>query len=64
LVRKKRGDELNLEARIDYLNNFLNEKIDYYEKYAYVLDEMKRNSTEIDKIFIEGLKEVWGNSIK
>ncbi len=64
LVRKKRGDELNLEARIDYLNNFLNKKIDYYEKYAYGLDEIKRNSIELEGIFIEGLKEVWGNIIK
>lgn len=62
LKRKKSGVEFNMEPKIEELNNFLEDKIKYFSEYV---DSIKNINKEFDlnKVFIEALKEVWGDTI-
>lgn len=60
LARKKGGDELNIEPRIEAINRFLEDKIEYFNSYVISLDNKESNDTvELDQLFIESLEEVW-----
>lgn len=58
LIRRKRsGDELDLEQRIEVINNFLNEKIKYFEDYAKGLSTRQHpNKDLLNKLFRDTLK--------
>ena len=60
LKRKIAGDELKQEPKIDALNEFLEEKIDFYSKYAKELEPNEKPPTHLlDELFKETLFEVW-----
>ncbi|MBW7456294.1 nucleotidyltransferase domain-containing protein [Paenibacillus sepulcri] len=60
LVRKKAGDELDIEARIDPLNAYLEERIAYYEGLASStpVSEGATNS-QLDELFRAALRQAW-----
>lgn len=54
--RKKAGEELDKEAKITVINQFLDEKIKYFESQAREMrtkQELKPDSTELDHILYE-----------
>lgn len=60
LERKIRGDELDLEPRIEILNQFLESQINYFEEFVKTLDDKAMKDTmQLDELFRETLKEVW-----
>lgn len=57
--RKKAGEELDKEAKITVINQFLDEKIKYFENRAKEMgtrQELKPDSTELDHILYETIK--------
>ncbi|MHC0037039.1 nucleotidyltransferase domain-containing protein [Pseudoneobacillus sp. C159] len=61
LKRKMASDELNLESRIEAINNYLDEEIIHLEKYANTLMTKINDPTDqLDQLFREALDEVWG----
>ena len=62
LVRKKAGDELTLEPRINLINDFLEKEINQLEKYVKGLKKDKTDPTEIlNQLFRDTLNEAWNN---
>lgn len=60
LVRKMAGEELREEPKIDVLNQFLAEKIDFYSEHVGEVDTVDRPQTEmLDDLLRATLKEVW-----
>lgn len=56
LRRKRSGEELDLEERIEVIQNFLKRKIEYFEGYAERLGSRKRTSKDLlDKLFLDTL---------
>lgn len=65
LQRKISGDELNEEPRIQILNNYLEDKINYYNEYVKELDiSIKPETFKLDRLFKETLFEVWKDEIQ
>ncbi|AIQ11243.1 nucleotidyltransferase domain-containing protein [Paenibacillus durus] len=61
LARKKAGDEMDYEPRINPINDYLEEKIAYYERTAPGLRPGDGNQDQrLDGLFRSALKEVWG----
>lgn len=61
LERKMAGEELDLEPKIDAINDYLNKEIVYLETYAKSLEIKILDPTkQLDLLFRETLKEVWG----
>jgi len=57
LKRKRLGDELDIEPRIDVINGFLDDKILYYENYVEKINNGKDIDIEIlDAVFLEALQ--------
>lgn len=60
LKRKIAGDELKQEPKIDVLNSFLEEKIDFYNKFANEINPNEKPKTaQLDEVFRESLDEAW-----
>ncbi|MEB4869821.1 nucleotidyltransferase domain-containing protein [Priestia megaterium] len=60
LKRKISGDELDLEPRINVINEFLNIEIDRLDKYVRTLSvELDDPTYELDQLFRDTLDEVW-----
>ncbi|AJS57332.1 hypothetical protein UB51_01155 [Paenibacillus sp. IHBB 10380] len=60
LVRKKAGDEMDYEPRIEVLNEFLEERIAYYEALApRMLTAKSEHKEQLDALFRSALQEVW-----
>lgn len=60
LMRKKAGEELDVENKIGIVNNFLEEKIEYFEQYAKTQKSNKQNHDEVlDILFRDILREQW-----
>ncbi|MBS4537292.1 nucleotidyltransferase domain-containing protein [Clostridium sp. D2Q-11] len=60
LERKKSGEELDSEPRIDVINDFLEEQMDYYRKYVKGLDNKSSSSISVlNELFRETLKGAW-----
>lgn len=60
LVRKRAGQEMDKEKRIDVINEFLEEKIEYFKDYVKSIDANKnRNIDVLDDLFREILQEAW-----
>lgn len=63
LARKKAGDELNLEPRIQIINEFLDKEIQHLDIsiQSYTKTEVE-NVKIFDRIFKDALTEVWGGA--
>ncbi|SDY03142.1 hypothetical protein SAMN05421736_101183 [Evansella caseinilytica] len=60
LKRKMAGEELNLEPRIDVINQFLDEEIERLETYVKGLNIRVPDPTaQLDQLFRETLEEAW-----
>lgn len=61
LSRKIAGEELDYEARINPINEFLEERISYYERTASgkQASETADQDKRLDDLFRSALKEVW-----
>lgn len=60
LERKKSGEELSLEPRINLINTFLEREIYQLEAYAKGLEKNLQDPTEqLNELFRLSLKEVW-----
>lgn len=61
LVRKRAGDELDIEPRITPINDFLEARIDYYEKAAPGMRTAgEKQDQQLDTLFRSALAKVWG----
>jgi len=59
LRRKINGEELDIEPKIEVINNFLEEQIRYFEAYTQKYSFCKiPDTTKLDQLFRETLKEV------
>ncbi|MFC4544848.1 nucleotidyltransferase domain-containing protein [Paenactinomyces guangxiensis] len=64
LERKKSGDELDLEAKINAINNFIHEKIGHFEKTAKHLPGSEQKlDLPLDELFRAALSEGWNKKI-
>lgn len=61
LVRKIAGDEMDYEPRINPINEFLEERMAYYEQMASRMRTAEGSQDhQLDELFRSALKEVWG----
>lgn len=61
LARKKSGEELDDEPRIQCINDFLEERIEHFEQAARGADDTPQNrDRQLDTLFRAALREVWG----
>ncbi|UQZ35009.1 hypothetical protein C2I18_16650 [Paenibacillus sp. PK3_47] len=61
LLRKMSGDELNLEPRLDDINDYLERQISHFEAAAPRLDSGNGIADDtLDELFRSALLEVWG----
>jgi predicted nucleotidyltransferase len=60
LKRKIAGEELKKEPKIEILNEFLEEKIEFYKTYVEQIEQGEKPPTEVlDELFKETIYEVW-----
>lgn len=63
LARKKAGDEMDYEPRINPINEFLENRLAYYEDIASSLPVSEVTQDEqLDHLFRAALQEVWGET--
>jgi predicted nucleotidyltransferase len=61
LTRKITGEELNVEPKNQILNDFLVQKIDFYNDYVTSIEQPEQpDSARLNELFRFTLKEVWG----
>jgi predicted nucleotidyltransferase len=60
LERKIAGEELNEEPRIQILNDYLEEKIKFFNDYVLTLDQnIQPDTARLNELFIQTINEVW-----
>lgn len=60
LVRKKAGDELDYEPRIEPINDFIEQQIAHFERTAVMLKASEgAQDDQLDALFRSALTEVW-----
>jgi hypothetical protein len=60
LTRKMAGEELNEEPKIQILNDFLEQKIEYYNNYVKSLGQSEQPDTSrLDELFKQTIYEAW-----
>lgn len=60
LERKKSGEELDKEPRIEIINKFVEKEIEYFEKKVEDYNKnLKLETEKLDNLFRETLNEVW-----
>lgn len=59
LIRKKAGDELDVEPRIEVINSFLEQQIDHCSDFVECMGMTDVDEVVLDVFFREILKEVW-----
>ncbi|UAY51861.1 nucleotidyltransferase domain-containing protein [Ferruginibacter albus] len=60
LSRKKEGEELDKEPKIEILNNYIVDRIDYFSKYLKEFSfEPKISNYELNLLFRSVLKQAW-----
>jgi len=65
LERKKSGEELDKEPRIQITNDFVEREIEHFNKVVKSYDKETRPETEkLDTLFRDSLTEVWKTEIK
>jgi predicted nucleotidyltransferase len=61
LVIKRSSMEMDNQKRVDVINDFLEEKIDYYKQYVKTLNVKENNDIDtLDQLFRNTLSEAWG----
>ncbi|ULL13924.1 nucleotidyltransferase domain-containing protein [Paenibacillus sp. H1-7] len=61
LARKKSGEELDDEPRIQCINDYLEERISHFEQAAREAEDLSyQRDTQLDELFRAALQEVWG----
>ena len=59
LDRKRSGEELDFEDRVEIINDFLEEKINYFEDYKKKMSKRQHSKVDLlDKLFRDTVK-VW-----
>ncbi|MDF2649867.1 MAG: YcgL [Paenibacillus sp.] len=62
LIRKKAGDELDYEPKLNPINEYLEERIHYFYSIAISSKLADANQDDkLDKLFHSALREVWGD---
>ncbi|MBP1963761.1 nucleotidyltransferase domain-containing protein [Paenibacillus aceris] len=62
LTRKKAGVEFDLEPKVSVINDYLERQIAYFEETAkHISVSGEQQDQELDALFREALKEVWGS---
>jgi uncharacterized protein len=65
LVRKRAGEEMDYEPRINPINEFLDQRIKYYEQAAAGMKTAEgAQGQQLDDLFRSVLREVWGKGDK
>lgn len=65
MKRKKAGEELDLEPRLDFLRRYLNDEMNRIEAFARNLNKkMPAPTNQLDQLFRETLEEAWKQSLK
>ena len=60
LKRKIAGDELKEEPKIEILNEFLQQKIEFYSEFVNQIEQSEKpNTAALDALFKETIFEVW-----
>ncbi|MDZ4792876.1 MAG: nucleotidyltransferase domain-containing protein [Bacteroidota bacterium] len=60
LTRKMAGEELNEEPKIQILNDFVEQKIEFYNEYIQSLEQYDQPDTaKLDKLFKLAIHEAW-----
>ncbi len=60
LARKISSEELNEEPKIQIINDFLNEKISYYNDYIKTFNNSKEpDARMLNELFVKTIDEVW-----
>ena len=59
LIRKKDGVEMDLEDRIDIINDFLEDRILYFETYVKSIKSNSNDINKLDLFFRDVLAEAW-----
>lgn len=60
LVIKRSGNEMDNQKRVEIINEFLEEKIEYYKQYVKMLNVQGNNDIDIlDGLFRSTLSEAW-----
>lgn len=63
LIRKMAGEELNEEPKIQILNDFLEQKISYYNDYVKSLSQNNQpDTTLLDELFKTTIYEAWNKN--
>jgi predicted nucleotidyltransferase len=63
LVRKKAGDEIDFEPKITAINEYLEDRIAYYEEIAAALPTAEgAQDQQLDHLFRGALQEVWSSN--
>ncbi|WP_425447867.1 nucleotidyltransferase domain-containing protein [Dethiothermospora halolimnae] len=60
LIRKKQGKIIGNESPIETINEFIDDKIDYFNRYVKALQINRNHNIEaLDRLFRDTLKETW-----
>ncbi|WP_010277957.1 nucleotidyltransferase domain-containing protein [Paenibacillus senegalensis] len=60
LARKITGEELDYEPRVDCINEFVEERIAYFEKHASAMETAEGNQDQqLDELFRSVVREAW-----
>jgi uncharacterized protein len=63
LERKRAGDEMDKESKVQGINDYIAMKIDHFEQVSPSLQLRSEQIDEtLDSLFRDSLDEVWGNS--
>ena len=64
IIKKKSGTELGTEPKIEIINNFIESKLQYFEKIVSKFGPMKKPNPELmEEGFVDILKNVFGNEL-
>ncbi len=60
LKRKMAGEEFNVEPKIQILNDFLEQKIEFYNNYVKsIVQNTPPDTAKLDELFKETIYEAW-----
>ncbi|WP_428865535.1 nucleotidyltransferase domain-containing protein [Clostridium sediminicola] len=60
LIRKKQGEEMNEEKQNGIINEFLEDRLNYFDEYVKNIHSEKNSDIDVlDELFREILKEAW-----
>lgn len=59
LARKKAGEELDVESRIPFIDDFIVVQLDHLEEKSRTLKEQRVEKNTLDQLFFKALKITW-----